>query len=270
MLLLKIAVTLAVAYLLVVLLAWALQERLAFPAPRGAVPDPRAAGLDRGERIELTLPDRTRLSGWVVPPAAPGARGPGLVWFYGNGENIAAIAPVLRDLAPPQAVMLVLDYPGYGGSDGRATEPGLYATAEAAYAALARRPDVDAARIYAYGRSIGSAAAVYLAGRHPVAGLVLDSPFTSAWEMSRAHYAILPRFIQRLALDNLRAIRAVHCPLLVFHGTADRLAPPEMGRRIAAAAPAGAELVLIEGAGHNETYALGGRAYRDRLWRFVR
>jgi len=146
----------------------------------------------------------------------------------------------------------------------------MYAAAEAAHRTLAARPDVDAARLYVYGRSIGSAAAVRLAGRHPMAGLVLDSPFTNAWDMSRAHYAILPRFILRLSLDNLGGIRDVHCPVLVFHGTADRLAPTEMGQRIAAAAPGGAELVLIEGAGHNETYALGGRDYRDRLWRFIK
>ncbi len=272
MLVLRVAVALGVAYALVVLLAWVFQERLAFPAPRASVPDPRAVGLDRGQRIELTVDGHTRLAGWFVPPAAPpaGARAPGLLWFYGNGENIAAIAPVLRDLAPPHAALLVLDYPGYGGSAGRATEAGLYATAEAAYTALAQRADVDPARLYVYGRSMGSAAAVRLAVRHPVAGLVLDSPFTNAWEMSRARYAILPRFILRLSLDNLRGIRAVHCPVLVFHGTADRVAPPEMGRRIAAAAPAGAELVLIEGAGHNDTYAMGGRAYRDKLWRFIK
>ncbi len=269
---LKLAATLVVAYALLVLLAWAFQERLAFPAPRAAVPDPRTAGLERGERIELILEDRTRLAGWFVPPAAPptGGRAPGLLWFYGNGETIAAIAPVLRDLAPPHVSLLVLDYPGYGESAGRATEAGMYAAAEAAHRRLAARPDVDAARLYVYGRSIGSAAAVRLAGRHRVAGLILDSPFTSAWDMSRAHYAILPRFILRLSLDNLGGIRNVRCPVLVFHGTADRLAPTEMGRRIAAAAPGGAELVLIEGAGHNETYALGGRDYRDRLWRFIK
>lgn len=272
MLMLKIAITLGTAYVLLVFLAWAFQERLAFPAPRASVPDPRAVGLDRGQRIELTLDDRTRLAGWFVPPAAPptGGRAPGLIWFYGNGENIAAIAPVLRDLAPPHASLLVLDYPGYGGSEGRATEAGMYATAEAAYAALAQRADVDPTRVYVYGRSIGSAAAVRVAGRHAVAGLVLDSPFTNALEMSRALYAILPRFILRLSLDNLRGMRDVACPVLVFHGTADLLAPPEMGRRVAAVAPGGAELVLIEGAGHNDTYALGGRAYRDRLWRFIK
>ncbi|HEY6854289.1 MAG TPA: alpha/beta hydrolase, partial [Gemmatimonadales bacterium] len=195
MLIVKVAVVLGLAYLLIVLLAWAFQERLAFPAPRAGVPDPGAAGLDRGERIALTLDDGTRLAGWCVPPAVrpPGGRALGLIWCYGNGENIATIAPVLRDLAPPQAVLLVLDYPGYGGSGGRATEAGLYATAEAAYRTLAARPDVDAARLYVYGRSIGSAAAVRLAGRHAAAGLILDSPFTSAWDMSRVHYAIMPR-----------------------------------------------------------------------------
>ena len=269
---LQLAVTLALGYALLVVLAWVFQDRLAFPARRARVPDPRAAGFDRGERIELLLEDGTRLAGWFVPPAAAPARGPapGLLWFYGNGETIAAIAPVLRALAPPHAALLVLDYPGYGESTGRATEAGMYAAAEAAHQTLAARPDVDAARLYVYGRSIGSAAAVRLAGRHPVAGLVLDSPFTNAWDMSRAHYAILPRFILRLSLDNLNGIRDVRCPVLVFHGTADRLAPTEMGHRIAAAAPGGAELVLIEGAGHNETYTRGGRDYRDRLWRFIK
>jgi hypothetical protein len=80
---LKLAVTVALAYAVLVVLAWAFQERLAFPAPRARVPDPRSAGLDRGERIELLLDDRTRLAGWFVPPVAPsaGGRAPGLVWF---------------------------------------------------------------------------------------------------------------------------------------------------------------------------------------------
>src|SRR5260370_28231581 len=142
MLLLKLAVTLALAYGLLVVLAWVFQERLAFPARRARVPDPRAAGLDRGERLELLLADRTRLTGWFVPPAAPpaGGRAPGLLWFYGNGETIATIAPILRELAPPHAALLVLDYPGYGESAGRASEAGTYATAEAAHRTLAGRP----------------------------------------------------------------------------------------------------------------------------------
>ncbi|HEX4574831.1 MAG TPA: alpha/beta fold hydrolase [Gemmatimonadales bacterium] len=270
MLPLRLAGGLALGYVLVVLLAWLLQERLAFPAPRAPVPDPRRLGIANGERIELVAADGTKLAGWYLPPGDGAAgRRPGLLWFYGNAENVAALGPLLRDFQPAGSALLAIDYPGYGGSGGRATEAGLYAAADAAYAALARRPEIDARRIYVYGRSLGSAVATYTAVRHPVAGLILESPFTTAAAMARHLYRFLPPLPLRLALDNLAHIRRVHCPVLVFHGTADRLVPTAMGMQVAAAAGGPVEVVLIQGAGHNDTYALGGRDYRDKVWAFV-
>jgi hypothetical protein len=270
MLLPRLALGLALGYALVVLLAWLLQERLAFPAPRAAVPDPRRLGIANGERIELVAHDGTKLAGWyLAPDGGATERRPGLLWFYGNAENVAALGPLLRDFQPPGTALLVVDYPGYGGSAGRSTEAGLYEAADAAYAALARRPEVDARRIYVYGRSLGSAVATHTAVRHPVAGLILESPFTSARAMARHLYRFLPPLHLRLALDNLAHIRRVHCPVLVFHGTADRLVPTAMGMQVAAAAAGPVEVVLIQGAGHNDTYALGGRDYRDKVWAFV-
>ena len=200
---LRIALGLALGYTLLVVLAWLLQERLAFPAPRAPVPDPRRLGIPRGERIELALGDGQRLVGWYLgaPAGSAGSAetaGPGLLWFYGNGENIAALAPVLREFQPPGTALLAIDYPGYGGSSGRATEAALYRAADAAYAALQRRRGVDPKRIYVYGRSLGSAVATYLAARHPVAGLILESPFTNARAMARRLYGLLPTFILRL------------------------------------------------------------------------
>ncbi|PYO27820.1 MAG: hypothetical protein DMD73_07835 [Gemmatimonadetes bacterium] len=65
-------------------------------------------------------------------------------------------------------------------------------------------------------------------------------------------------------------MRQIRCPVLVFHGDADRLVPTTMGRDVAAAAAGPVELVLIHGAGHNDTYDIGGRVYRDKLWAFIR
>src|SRR5436309_1499092 len=273
MLLVRISLGLLLGYAVLVLLAWMFQERIAFPAPRASVPDPRQVGAANGERIELALRDGTKLAGWYLRPrSSPGSRPPwpALLWFYGNGENIASIGAIVRDFQPPGAALLVVDYPGYGGSGGRATEATMNEAADLAYAAVARRPDVDRARIYAYGRSLGSAVASHVAAGNVVAGLVLESPFTNALDIAREHYALFPRFIVRLRLDNLANLRLVRCPVLVFHGTADRLAPLAMGRRVAAAAAGGpAELVLIQGAGHTDTYDLGGEAYRRKLWQFV-
>jgi uncharacterized protein len=293
MLVLRVAFGLALTYVALVALAWLFQERIAFPAPRAPVPDPKRVGVANGERIEVEMKDGTKLAGWYLTPrAGNGAEGrgtagrvgdssralprhstpfPALLWFYGNGENIATIWPILRDFQPPTAALLVVDYPGYGGSQGRATEAAMYAAADAAYAALAARPDVDPQRIYVYGRSLGSAAATYTAASHPVAGLILESPFTSAADMARDSYPILPRFILRLSLDNLARIKEVHCPVLLFHGTADRLVPTDRGLEVAAAAPGPGpvEVVLIQGSGHNDTYDVGGNHYRDKVWAFV-
>jgi len=269
--LVRIAVGLAIGYAVLVAVGWLFQERLAFPAPRAPVPDPKRLGIANGERIEVVTQDGTRLAGWYLSPAfhRPPPPSPALLWFYGNGENIASLGPILRDFQPREAALLVVDYPGYGGSEGRATEAALYAAADAAYATLAARPQIDPGRIYVYGRSLGSAVAIYTAAHHRVAGLILESPFTSAADMARRHYALVPRFLLRLSLDNVSAIAQVRCPILLFHGTADRLVPTAMGMRVAAAAPGPVEVVLIQNAGRNDTYDVGGDQYRDKLWAFV-
>ena len=259
---------LAALYVVISFVLWAFQEKITFPAPRGPLPDPVRA-LGSGERIEVTMRDGTKLVGWYVPAKTAGPSA-ALLWFYGNGETIGAIWPIIRDFRPPHAALLVLDYPGYGASGGRATEAGLYEAADLAYAALASRDGVDRTRIYVYGRSLGSAAATYVAAHHDVAGLILESPFTSARGMAARHYKIFPRFLVRLKLDNLAHIRQVRCPVLVFHGTSDMLVPMKMGKEVAAAAPGPVEFVMIEGSGHNDTYDMGGKSYQQKLAAFVR
>src|SRR5947207_2587716 len=289
MLVLRILISLGLAYLVLLLLAWRLQHRLAFPAPRASLPDPTRVGVENGEKVELVSGDGTKLVGWYLKAVEGGGgrskaghddgastafhrpppTSPALLWFYGNGETVAAIWPIVREFQPPGTALLVVDYPGYGGSGGRATEAALYAAAEAGYALLATRPGVDPHRIFVYGRSLGSAVAIYTAAHRPVAGLILESPFTSAAAMAKHHYRLVPRFLLHLSLDNLTTVKLVHCPILLFHGDADRLVPGAMGMAVAAAAPGPVEVVLLHRSGHNDTYEIGGRAYRDKMWAFI-
>src|SRR5438034_11741919 len=140
MLVLRILIGLGFAYLVLLLLAWLFQDRLAFPAPRARMPDPKRVGVENGERVELVSADGTKLVGCYLAPkkveveAGRGRLGevgavrnhlpqppptsstsptsPGLLWFYGNGETVAAIWPVVREFQPPGTAVLVLDYPG--------------------------------------------------------------------------------------------------------------------------------------------------------------
>jgi fermentation-respiration switch protein FrsA (DUF1100 family) len=183
-------------------------------------------------------------------------------------ETVEGIAPVLIRFRPPGMGMLVLDYRGYGTSEGHTTEAGVYIDAEAAWDYLTERPEIDSTRIGVYGRSIGSAVALHLATEKPVRALILDSPLSTAREMARRHYKFLPTFMTRLELDNLSRAERLAAPLLVFHGTEDWITPIDMGRRIAELGRA-EEFVEIPGADHNDTHFVGGAAYVERFHRFL-
>jgi fermentation-respiration switch protein FrsA (DUF1100 family) len=272
---LKVVAALAAVALLVYLggafLAWRYQDRMAFPAPRSALPRPGSLGIEKGERIGIVTSDGVELQGWYLAPdprPPDGSLAPGLIWFYGNMETIEGIAPVLMRFRPPSIGMLVIDYRGYGASAGVPSEEGVYRDAEGAWGYLAGRPEIDSTRIAVYGRSIGSAVALYLATERPVRAVILDSPFTSGRDMAERHYSFFPTSLVRLSLDNLDRADRVTAPTLVFHGSEDRITPIEMGRAVAQAARADT-IIEIFGAGHNDTYSVGGEMYLRRFHEFL-
>ena len=265
------AITLVLAYVLLAVLAWKLQDRLAFPAPRSPLPLPSTLGIADGRIVSVLTTDSVQLRGWYLPPSPPpddSTQAPAVIWFYGNMETVEGIAPYLLRFRPPGMGLLVLDYRGYGTSDGNATERGVYLDAEAAWDYLTSLPEIDATRIGVYGRSIGSAVALHLATERPVRALVLDSPLSNAREMGRRHYRFMPTFLARLELDNLGRAERLSIPLLVFHGTEDWITPIDMGRRVAELGRA-EEFVEIPGAGHNDTHFVGGDAYVTRFHEFL-
>src|SRR2546423_9809882 len=166
MLVLRILIGVGLAYLVLLLLAWLFQDRLAFPAPRAKLPDPKRVGVENGERVELVSGDGTKLVGWYLTPKVgevhtvrnslpqPPRASPtsptsaGLLWFSGNGETVAAIWPIVREFQPPGTAVLVLDYPGYGGSGGRATGGALFAPPAAPHPAPTPPPHVGPRRAY--------------------------------------------------------------------------------------------------------------------------
>jgi fermentation-respiration switch protein FrsA (DUF1100 family) len=167
--------------------------------------------------------------------------------------------------------VLIPEYVGYGMSGGRAGEAGCYATAEAAYAYVLTRKDVDPDKIVAAGWSLGAAVAVDLASRKPVAGLVIFSAFTSMVEMARLHFPYLPAsLLLRHRFESESKIARVRCPILIGHGRDDRLIPHAMSDRLAAAAGGPVSRFSVDGAGHNDFYLVGGDTIDRHLARFFK
>ena len=242
-------------------------ERLFFYFPeKGVDSDPADIGL-AFEDVFFQASDGVRLHGWFVP-------GQGEVvwlWLHGNAGNISHRLDNLKRLHDQLGVsVFLMDYRGYGRSEGRPTEAGIYRDAEAALAYLQSRTDIKQDRIVYFGRSLGAAVAVELATRHPPYGLILESAFESVSEMARRAHPFLPVWpFLRGRYDSLAKLARVNAPLLVLHGDRDEIVPCEAGKRLFEAASGPKELSIIEGAGHNDTYLVGGLEYFNTLRSFM-
>jgi len=224
------------------------------------------------EDCAFTTADGIRLHGWFarrdseIPAEAPYT----LLFFHGNAGNITHRLENVAYLIQSGIQVFIFDYRGYGKSQGRPTEDGLYRDALAAYEYVVARPDVDAEKIVFFGRSLGGAVAVQLATQRPCDKLILESTFTSATDMAAILFPGLPvNMLVRSRFDSLGAIAALRMPLLIIHGTQDEVIPFELGQRLFAAANAPKYWYAIDGAGHNDTYAVGGRAYFTRIFQFI-
>jgi fermentation-respiration switch protein FrsA (DUF1100 family) len=183
-------------------------------------------------------------------PPAPGTPTPFpvLIFAHGNGE----LADFWIDQFGPVQEwgwgVLLYEYPGYGRTPGRPSEATIRQSALEIYDWAAKDPRVDSTRIVAYGRSLGGGVASYLAATRPIAGLILESAFTSIRPLAAKY--LLPGWIVRDPFDNLTALQGYRGPVLVIHGRHDDLVPFEHGKLLAAAV-AGAEFHDLP-CGHND------------------
>jgi len=257
---------LAAAYVAVAGLVWALQERLIFlPPPPRALPPPPAGW--RIEPASLSMRDGTRLAGaWLLPPMP---RPPLVIYFGGNAEDATLEVPTVEETYGERAVLLV-NYRGYGASEGRPGEAAMVEDAKEIFDAASRREDIDATRIAVHGRSLGSGVAVPLAAARPVRCVVLTSPFAAALDVAREVYPWLPvALLMRHPFDSARIAPGVKAPALILLGEADRVIPPHHARRLAQLWGGPVRLEAFAGFGHedislNPRYSHAIRAFLDR------
>jgi uncharacterized protein len=167
--------------------------------------------------------------------------------------------------------VLLVDYRGYGGNPGSASQNGLAADARAARAYLASRPNVDPSRLVYFGESLGTAVAVDLAAEYPPAALVLRSPFTSMTDLGQYHYPFLPvRLLLRDRFAAIEQIQQIQVPLLVIAGGRDSIVPIESSRRLYDAATTAKTFLLLPDADHNDYELLAGDEMINAIVRFLR
>jgi hypothetical protein len=161
--------------------------------------------------------------------------------------------PVLLALAARGLGVLAYDYRGYGRSEGRPSEPGVYRDAEAAYDGL-RADGVPAARIVAFGESLGGAVSLELATRRPCAGVIVVSAFTRLRDVARHHYGAVLAVLAGDRFDAVARVRRLTVPILVAHGDRDEIVPFALGEELYAATRPPHRFLRVAGAHHNDVF----------------
>lgn len=258
--LLLLVVTLAGAYLIIVVATYLFQSRLIYMPElptRKLVTTPALLGMSY-EDVTINTEDNVALHAWYVPVENAKKT---LLFFHGNAGNISHRLQSIQIFHDLGLSVLIIDYRGYGKSEGKISEAGTYRDARAAWNYLVSTRGIGKNNIIIFGRSLGAAIAAQLASHTRPGGIILESAFSSTVEMARTIYWYLPvRLLARIHYPTVDYITQVSCPVLVIHSKQDEIVPYRHGRQIFDAAPEPKYFLELKG-GHNDSFSVSQQHY---------
>ena len=218
------------------------------------------------ESVKLRTADGLTLDGWFLPRTKP--RGV-VLFFHGNAGNMSHRLDSLQIFHELGLAVLIIDYRGYGNSEGTPSEQGTYLDAQAAWDHLVKQRGVQSRDVVIFGRSLGAAIAANLAAKHTPGALILESGFTSVPNIAADLYPLLPaRLMTRFSYDTEGFLDSIHCPVLIVHSRDDELIPFEHGLRLYATAREPKRLLEI-GGDHGNGFLVSRATYVAGLDAFL-
>ena len=219
-------------------------------AGRELVSTPNNIGLDYQD-VEFLTKDKIKLHGWFIPSKDAEKT---ILFFHGNAGNISHRLESIDIFNRLGLNVFIIDYRGYGQSEGKITEKGSYRDAEAAWHYLVNTRGIDKDQIILFGRSLGASIAAWLASKQTPSALIIESGFTSVPSMGQRLYPFLPvRWLTHFKYDTVKYVQSVSCPVLVAHSKDDEIIPYDEGRKIFDAANNPKHFLEMRG-GHNDGF----------------
>ena len=250
-------------YLLLLVVMFLFQNKLLFMPTSGFVQTPQSVGLG-AEDFWVETEDGVRIHSWYFPNSEADFV---VVLSHGNAGNISYRIEIANTLLQVGASVLMYDYRGYGLSDGRPNERGLYKDIEAVIRGLKEEKNYAESQIIMYGRSLGGAVAAYAGTQFSLGGLVLDSAFTNLRAMVRDVYPFVPSRLARYEFPTEQFIQHPrNYPIMIMHSQNDEIVRYHHGRTLYEAIDAPKRFVEIRG-GHNDNF-FASRDIAVENWRW--
>ncbi len=242
-----------------------LARKVIFYPDREVSRSPQSIGLSF-EDIYFTTQDRIKLNGWFIKSEENKGT---LLFFHGNAGNISHRLDKIMTFHNLGLNVFIIDYRGYGKSEGVPTERGVYQDAEAAYDYLGTQKNFNSKQIIVYGESLGGAIAIDLATKREFAGLIADSTFTSISDMANASSSISVGSLISTKMDSVDKIKNVSAPKLIIHSIDDDIIPFYMGKKLFDEAPVPKGFLKIRG-GHNDGYFRSKAVFIEGISEFLK
>jgi uncharacterized protein len=213
------------------------------------------------EDIFFLTEDNLKLNAWFIKAKNPRAT---IIFCHGNGGNISHRLDKIAFFHKLEVNIFIFDYRGYGKSQGKPNENGLYQDVQAADKFI--KDKQLGVPIILYGESLGGAIAIDLAARTNIAidGLILEGSFSNIQDMAKLIYPLLPTALLKTKFDATAKIPKVKVPKLHFHGNADQIVPIELGRKLFNAAKNPKKFITLDG-GHNDCFFISSDLVRSSL-----
>ncbi len=255
-------VTIAVVgYAVVLVLMYLFQAAFVYFPTRNIAVTPEIRDLAY-EDVWLYTDDDIRIHGWYVPSD----RDRGYVlFFHGNAGNISDRIESIVHFNNLGLNVLIIDYRGYGNSEGRPSEQGTYRDAEAGWRYLTEVREASPSHIILFGRSLGGGVASWLASQVEAGGLVLESTFTSAVDLASDIYPMFPvRLLMYIRYPVTEYLKDITMPVMVAHSVDDEIIPYYHGRKLYEQLSEPKMWLEMQG-GHNDGFLQTGPEYL-RVW----
>lgn len=218
------------------------------------------------ESVRLKSADNKTISGWYIPAAGADKT---VLFFHGNGGNISHRGNSLYIFHKLKLNVLIIDYLGYGESEGMASEKGLYQSANAAWDYLIEDKAIKPETIIIFGRSLGGVVAVDLASRVNAGGLIIESTFSALGDIVDIYFPVLSHFFYlRYDFDSVSKIKKVTVPVLAIHSPDDEVIPFELGQKLFEGVTSEKTFLQIKG-GHNDGFMQSIASYMKTLRTFI-
>jgi len=205
------------------------------------------------EDIFLKTQDGLQINAWFIPAKAAKSEEFTILFSHGNGGNISHRISKIAILSELGLNVFIYDYRGYGRSQGRPSESGIYLDARAAYNYLTSERGISTDKIIAYGESLGAAVTVDLAAKVELRALILEGAFSRAQDMAKEIYPFMPSFLIYSKFDSLAKIKNITFPKLFIHSLSDEIIPIELARKLFNQAPDPKLFITIDGS-HNLSF----------------